>query len=109
LGKKRNKMKEQNATPKLYIGIDIHKRSWAVYTATDLFWGKQSTCKPDPGELKQWVDKHFADHEVHCAYEAGGCGYSTYRAFVPAEGGAGGQSGGCKPTIANVAFPENSK
>jgi len=67
LGKKRNKMKEQAATPKLYIGIDIHKRNWSVYTATDLFWGKQLACKPDPGELKQWVAKHFVDYEgVFC-------------------------------------------
>lgn len=75
-------MKERSARPKLYIGIDIHKRSWRIYTATDLFWGKQFTCKPDPCELKKWVDKYFADHEVHCTYEAGCCGYSAYRTFV---------------------------
>ena len=31
---------------KLYIGIDIHKRSWKIKTATDLFDGKSFTVLP---------------------------------------------------------------
>lgn len=36
------------ALPKLYIGIDIHKRSWKVHCATDLFAGKSFSMNPDP-------------------------------------------------------------
>lgn len=30
--------------PKLYIGIDIHKRSWKIHCSTDLFSGNPSVC-----------------------------------------------------------------
>ena len=69
------------ALSKLYIGIDIHKRSWKVHCATDLFVGKSFSMAPDPLRLKEYVLRHFPDHEVSTAYEAGCCGYSAHRAF----------------------------
>ncbi|HLW08679.1 MAG TPA: hypothetical protein VKY45_14070, partial [Marinilabiliaceae bacterium] len=63
------------AQPKLYIGIDIHKRSWKVYCATDLFAGKSFAMPPNPEVLRDYVIKHFPDHKVTTAYEAGCCGY----------------------------------
>lgn len=33
---------------KLYIGIDIHKRSWKIRCATDLSWGRPFTIGPKP-------------------------------------------------------------
>ncbi|WP_299769575.1 IS110 family transposase, partial [uncultured Dokdonia sp.] len=69
------------ATSKLYIGIDIHKRSWNVHCSTDLFSGKSFSMSPDPDQLLNYVDKHFADYEVSVAYEAGCCGYSAHRCF----------------------------
>lgn len=72
----------QSARPKLYIGIDIHKRSWKVHCSTDLFSGKSFSMKPDPEQLKAYVEKHFSDFEVSVAYEAGCCGYYAHRCFV---------------------------
>lgn len=69
------------AIPKLYIGIDIHKRSWKVHCATDLFSGKSFTMPPKAEVLKAYVDKHFVDYEVSTAYEAGCCGYYAHRIF----------------------------
>lgn len=69
------------ASPKLYIGIDIHKRSWKVHCATDLFSGKSFSMPPEATVLKTYVEKHFPEHEVSTAYEAGCCGYSAHRAF----------------------------
>ena len=69
------------ACPKLFIGIDIHKRSWKVHCATDLFSGKSFSMPPDPGRLREYVSKHFPGHEVATAYEAGCCGYSAHRSF----------------------------
>lgn len=69
------------ATPKLYIGIDIHKRSWKVHCATDLFSGKTFSMSPEPEGLKAYVDRHYAGHEVSTAYEAGCCGYGAHRCF----------------------------
>ena len=46
-------MNTQNtALPKLYIGIDIHKRSWKVHCATDLFGGKSFSMNPEPAQLR---------------------------------------------------------
>ena len=75
-------MKEDTATAKLFIGIDTHKRSWKVKTATDLFDGRAFTCPPDPETLRKYVEKNFPGYEVHCAYEVGPCGYSAHRAFI---------------------------
>jgi transposase len=76
-------MKTQiTALPKLFIGIDIHKRSWKVHCSTDLFSGKSFSMPPEPSKLKDYVDKHFPCHLVSTAYEAGCCGYYAHRCFV---------------------------
>jgi len=49
--------------------------------ATDLFQGKRMTIPSDPENLRNFVEKNFAGHEVHCAYEAGCCGYTAHRSF----------------------------
>ena len=67
------------ALPKLYIGIDIHKRSWKIHCSTDLFSGKSISTEPDPEILQRYVLKHFRDYEVSVAYEAGCCGYTHYK------------------------------
>ncbi|MBU2901265.1 IS110 family transposase, partial [Maribacter dokdonensis] len=72
---------QQTACPKLYIGIDIHKRSWKVHCATDLFAGKSFSMSPDPKQLHSYVSKHFKEYEVTVAYEAGCCGYHAHRCF----------------------------
>ena len=75
-------MKEDTTRRKLFIGIDIHKRSWKIKTSTDLFDGKSFTCPPDPDALKKWVDNNYSDYSVTCAYEAECCGYAPHRTFL---------------------------
>ena len=36
---------------------------------------------PGPEVLREYVSRHFPDHEVWTAYEAGCCGYSAHRSF----------------------------
>jgi transposase len=67
--------------PKLYIGIDVHKKSWTFHYQTDLFDGKTITQPANPNTLVEWVEKHYPTHEVTCAYEAGFSGYSAARLF----------------------------
>ena len=69
------------ATSKLYIGIDIHKRSWKVHCSTDLFSGKTFSMSPDPEQLLKYVSKYYVDYEVSVSYEAGCCGYYAHRCF----------------------------
>lgn len=73
---------EQTATPKLFIGIDIHKRSWKIKLATDLFDGKSFSMKPYPEELHKYVTKYYPGYDVYTAYEAGCCGYKAHRCFI---------------------------
>lgn len=72
---------KNNTIAKLYIGLDIHKRSWKLHTATDLFDGKTFSSPPFAEALKKYVDRHYPDHEVYIAYEAGCFGYGPHRTF----------------------------
>ena len=69
------KSSQTTATPKLFIGMDVHKKSWTSHFKTDLFGYKTVTMPADPFVLHDYVEKHFAHHEVTCCYEAGCCGY----------------------------------
>jgi transposase len=78
------KLMKTNTTafnPKLYIGIDVHKKSWTFHYQTDLFDGKTITQPANPKTLVDWVSKNFPTHEVTCGYEAGFSGYSAARLF----------------------------
>lgn len=69
------------STPKLFIGIDIHKKSWKVHFTTDITIGTGVTFPPSPIKLKKYVAKHFKKHIVCIAYEAGCCGFTAAREF----------------------------
>jgi Transposase and inactivated derivatives len=72
---------QTTAVPKLFIGMDVHKKSWTVHIKTDLFDYKTVTMPADPKRLEQYVEKNFPDHEVSCCYEAGCCGYWIARSL----------------------------
>lgn len=67
--------------PKLYIGIDVHKKSWTFHYQTDLFDGKTITQPASDQILIDWVNKNYPNHEVTCAYEAGFSGFGAARSF----------------------------
>ena len=67
--------------PKLYIGIDVHKKSLTFHYQTDLFDGKTVTQPASDQLLINWVKKNFPNHEVSCAYEAGFSGFESARNF----------------------------
>ena len=68
--------------PKLFIGFDIHKKSWKIQFDTDLGKGKGHSFPPHSEKLKQHVSRHYPDHEVSIAYEVGCCGYEPARKFI---------------------------
>ena len=69
-------------TAKLYIGIDIHKKSWSVSMRTELFDHKTFSSPPDAVGLFEYVRTHFPSYEVAVVYEAGCCGFSAARFFL---------------------------
>ena len=70
------------AIPKLFIGMDIHKKSWSVHLRTDLFDHKGFNMPPVAEKLVDYVTRYFSDHEVSLTYEAGCCGFSAARYFL---------------------------
>jgi transposase len=72
---------QTTAVPKLFIGMDVHKKSWTVHIKTDLFDYKTVTMPADVQNLQQYIEKKFPGHEVSCCYEAGCCGYWIARAL----------------------------
>lgn len=73
---------ETLSRPKLYIGLDMHKRSWSISMQTDLFFHKSYSMPAEPNQLFEYVEHHFSDHEVHLVYEAGCCGFHAARYFL---------------------------
>jgi transposase len=73
---------QATAMPKLYIGLDIHKKSWSVHFRTDISDHRGFTMPPLARQLVDYVSLHFPDHEVNICYESGSCGFSAARHFV---------------------------
>jgi len=63
------------ATPKLYIGMNIHKKSWSVHMLTDIGDHKSFTMPPDCEALYNYVESNFPGYQVALTYEAGCCGF----------------------------------
>ena len=70
------------ASPKLFIGMDIHKKSWKLHFCTDLTIGNGKTFPPNAQELFRYTRKYYPRHEVVIAYEVGCCGYTAARQFM---------------------------
>jgi transposase len=68
--------------PKVYIGLDIHKKTWTVSIQTDLFFHKTYSMPANSVDLENYIDKNFPNHEVHLVYEASCCGFSVARYFL---------------------------
>lgn len=70
------------ASPKIYIGLDIHKKTWTVSIQTELFFHKTYSMPSKSSDLYDYVEKNFPNHEVNLVYEAGCCGFSVARYFL---------------------------
>jgi len=66
---------EQN----LYIGLDVHKKSWHVTVLSDSICLKSFTSPPDAHSLSNFMESHFSGANYQSAYEAGFSGYSSHR------------------------------
>ncbi len=73
---------QTTATPKLFIGIDIHKKQWSVHLRTDIFDHRGFSMPPGAEKLFQYVQLHFSDHQVAVAFEIGYCGFWPARHFL---------------------------
>jgi len=76
-------MKTQTrARPKLWIGIDFHKKTWRIHCRTDEFSGNPFSMEPNPDLLKEKIGRDYSGYDVEVVYECGCFGYWAHRKFV---------------------------
>jgi transposase len=59
----------------IFIGLDVHKKSWEVSIYTKDFEHKSFTQNPDPELLVNYVHRYLPGARYHSVYEAGFCGF----------------------------------
>ena len=59
----------------IFVGLDVHKRSWIVAIVTELTDFKTFTQPPSVKLLVSYLHRHFPNATYHCVYEAGYCGF----------------------------------
>jgi transposase len=68
----------------LFIGLDVHKKSWAVTLQEEKLVLKRFTMEADADILINYVSKHYPQHQVECCYESCCCGYHIYHSLAGA-------------------------
>ena len=63
----------------LFIGLDVHKKSWSVTILVDGIEHRTFTQPPDPDSLCSYLHRMFPEGSYNSAYEAGFCGYAIHR------------------------------
>src|SRR5690349_509319 len=66
----------------VYVGLDVHKKTYAVTAICEHEVVKKDTLIADPTTLSDYLKKYFKDAKIVFAYEAGFCGYSLHRHLV---------------------------
>ena len=66
---------------KVFIGIDVHKKTWSVTTLLEVGMPKTHSQKASAKELFDFLNRHYPEAEYHAVYEAGFSGFSTYYAL----------------------------
>lgn len=66
----------------VYVGIDVHKKSYAVTVVCDKQIIKKDTLRANPTLLSEYCKNKFPGAKICSAYEAGFCGFSLHRKLV---------------------------
>jgi transposase len=63
----------------LFIGLDVHKKSWSVTIIVDGIEHRTFTQPPSAESLSGYLHRMFPGADYFSAYEAGFCGYRIHR------------------------------
>lgn len=72
----------QDQRENIYVGIDVHKKSWSVSIMSDHLELKSFSQPPEPKVLSNYLHKHFPGAHYQSAYESGFSGFWAHRALV---------------------------
>ena len=65
----------------VFIGIDVHLKSWKVTVMTENNLQKTFSQNPNAETLRNYLDNNFPKGKYKSAYEAGFCGFSVHRSL----------------------------
>lgn len=68
----------QTQNQKIYVGIDLHLKSWTVTILTENTIHKTFTQPPDAVLLADYLKRNFPDQFYYSAYESGFCGFGAH-------------------------------
>jgi transposase len=63
----------------VYLGIDVHKRTYSITAVIDNRIVKKTSMPADKQALLSFILKHFPNCQIYSAYEAGFSGYGLHR------------------------------
>ena len=63
----------------IYVGIDVHKKSWDITIILNGMKVKKFSMNPKPKELYNYLTKHFPNGDYYSVYEAGFSGFWSDR------------------------------
>ena len=63
----------------VFLGIDVHKKTYAVTAVCNDRIIKRDTMEACPHKLVRYCQKYFPNQRIISAYEAGFCGFSLHR------------------------------
>jgi len=66
----------------VYVGMDVHKRTYSVTVICEGEIVKRDTMRADPEGIVHYLKRHFAGAKIHSVYEAGFCGFGLHRVLV---------------------------
>jgi transposase len=66
----------------IYVGFDVHLKSWKVTILTEKVAVKTFSQDPKPEILYQYLKRNFPGGIYHSAYEAGFCGYWIHNKLI---------------------------
>jgi len=64
-----------------FIGLDVHKKSWAVVIRNSGLRLKAFSMDPSPGQLKRYLNQNYPGGTYHVVYEVGYFGFWICRAL----------------------------
>jgi transposase len=68
----------------IFVGMDVHKKTYSVTAICDGSIIKRDTLKAEPNGLISYLKKRFGSGKIKTAYEAGFCGFHLHRTLEAA-------------------------
>ena len=81
---KQTKREMTYAGKEVYVGMDVHKKTYAVTVICEEEIVKRDTMRAEPEVVVRYLLNHFEGAKTHSVYEAGFCGFGLHRTLVAA-------------------------